>query len=121
MAMNSERQRISPARARPIPDVEIRLKREGNELTRDEALRLQININDILRGAKAEPDDVRNAMGAINWGDLLCTDIELRRSLIGKGETIVATIEEASPDAAGLRAYVQAKLGRDDVKIETEW
>jgi hypothetical protein len=117
MAMNSERQRISPARARLIPDVEIRLKREG----RDEALRLQININDILRGAKAEPDDVRNAMGAINWGDLLCTDIELRRSLIGKGETIVATIEEASPDAAGLRAYVQAKLGRDDVKIETEW
>ena len=59
-------------------------------------------------------------MGAINWGDLLCTDIELRRSLIGKGETIVATIEEASPDAAGLRAYVQDKLGRDDVKIETE-
>jgi hypothetical protein len=32
----------------------------------------------------------------------------------------VATIEEASPDAAGLRAYVQDKLGRDDVKIETE-
>ena len=117
--MNSERQRISPARARRIPDVEIRLK--GNELTRDEALRLQITINDILRGAKAEPDDVRIAMGAINWGDLLCTDIELRRSLIGKGETIVATIEEASPDAAGLRAYVQDKLGRDDVEIETEW
>jgi hypothetical protein len=91
-------------------------------VTRNEALDLQNAIDDILLGAGTEPDDVRLAMGAINWGDLGCTEIELRRSLLHDfPETIVALIEEASPDAIGLRDYVRMKLGRDDVQIETEW
>ena len=34
----------------------------------------------------------------------------------------VARIEEASPDAAGLKTYVRDKLGRPaGIVIETEW
>ena len=94
-------------------------------MTRADALKLQTAIDDILDEAATEPDDVRSAMGAVNWGELACSQIELRRSLIHDGpsgaEIIVAIIEEAAPDATGLRDYVQLKLGRADVFIETEW
>jgi hypothetical protein len=91
-------------------------------MDRADALRLQTAIDDILDAASAEPDDVRSAMGAVNWGDLGCTEIEGRRSFLHDvPEVIVAIIEEASPSATGLRDYVQGKLGRADVFIETEW
>jgi hypothetical protein len=91
-------------------------------MSHDEALTLQAAIDTILAAAAHEPGHVRSAMGAINWGDLRCVDLEERRSLLHPGEPqIVAIIEEASPDAIGLHAYIHARLCRDDVTIETEW
>ena len=86
--------------------------RKENKMTRAEAVSLQAEINAILDQAATEPNEARIAMGAVNWGDLGCTDIELRQSLLFDEDTIVVRIEEASPDAIGLRDYVQAKLGR---------
>jgi hypothetical protein len=92
-------------------------------MTSDEALTLQSRIDTILDQAKAEPDDVRVRMGAINWGDLGCVGIDLCLSVLNPGEQWhVARIEEAGPDAAGLKTYVRDKLGRPaGIVIETEW
>ena len=94
-------------------------------MTRTEALALQSRIDAILDQAAAEPDDVRVRLGAINWGDLGGVGIDRCVSLIDPGDDkpwIVARIEEASPDAAGLRTYVHDKLGRTEaVVIVTEW
>ena len=87
------------------------------------ALVLQAEINAILDAAENEPGDVRQAMGAINWGDLGCTEIEERFSLLRPGEfCIVAIVEEASPDATGLKAYILERLpSYPNLAIETEW
>jgi hypothetical protein len=91
-------------------------------MTHDEALALQAKINTILEAARHEPKDKRTSMGAINWGDLRCVEIEERRSLLLPGDRwIVALIEEASPEALGLHRYVRMRLGRADVRIETAW
>lgn len=91
-------------------------------MTHDDALRLQSAIDAILTKAATEPGAARHAMGAINWGDLGCTEIEERRSLLHPGDPwVVAIIEEASPDAVGLKKYVGDRLDRPDIVIETEW
>jgi len=84
---------------------------------------LQSRINAILDQPAAEPDDVRVRLGAIHWGDLGCTGVEVRALLLIRDDQpqIVATIEKASPDATGLHDYVRVKLGRFDIVIETEW
>ncbi len=56
--------------------------------------------------------------GAINWGDLSCSDVGLREDGV-----YLVTIEEAAPDAQSLCAYVQRWLTAWGwpVEVETEW
>lgn len=65
-------------------------------------------------------DRLRDAgiTGAINWGDLSCSDVEKRADGV-----YLVTIEEASPDAQSLSAYVQGWLTKWGwpVEVETEW
>ena len=99
--------------AAKLGQVEPDATRSGRQARRDHlgdgdrgALVLQAEINAILAAAATEPDDARNAMGAVNWGDLGCVEIEMRRSLLRSDEPswVVAIVEEESPDAAGLKA-----------------
>jgi len=54
---------------------------------------------------------------AINWGDLKCTHVEQR------GAMYMAYVEEASPDADALRAYLETWLQEWGwpVTVKTEW
>lgn len=92
-------------------------------MTREEAKTLQAIVDEALDEAHANEGQAE--MGAINWGDLSCTDVEERRSLLhDDAPTIVVIIEEASPEATGLRGFVGERLearGYHDVWIETEW
>jgi hypothetical protein len=91
-------------------------------MTRDEAKRLRKTVNEALDAADKLDD--KYSMGAINWGDLECTDVEERASLLHGGTLIAVTIEEASPDATSLQAYVGGYLavhGWKDVLVVTEW
>jgi hypothetical protein len=94
-------------------------------LSPDEASKLQNAVNEALILARWLPKDERERMGAINWGDLSCRDVEERRSLLHEGNSYVAVlIEEAHPDAVGLHKFVAdrlAQLGWRDVHVETEW
>ena len=55
---------------------------------------------------------------AINWGDLSCCDVE--RNADG---TFTVLVEEASPDAAHLRAYLELWLQKWGwaATVQTEW
>ena len=56
--------------------------------------------------------------GPVNWGDLKCFDVEQR------GKVFIAKVDEASPDAHGLREYLERWLriwGWEEVIVETEW
>jgi len=93
-------------------------------MTRAEAEKLQAAVNLILKQARQLPDHERVAMGAINWGDLNCTDVEERKSLLTDSCFQAVIIEEASPDAEGLRKFVGERLdvrGYRNVYVETEW
>lgn len=90
-------------------------------MTETEAIALMDEVNAALDAAEK---CARASMGAVNWGDLSCRDVEVRTSLIHDTSMIAVTIEEASPDATGLRAFVSAWLeerGWKDVDVETEW
>lgn len=69
-----------------------------------------------------DPDRVDKLIGKdpgpVNWGDLKCFDVEQR------GVVFVAKVDEASPEAAGLREYLEhwlRKWGWDHVVVEMEW
>jgi hypothetical protein len=93
-------------------------------MTRDEAQALMDEVDIILDEV---PSDDRGDMGAVNWADLRCVDVELRQSLVyGDDATmrIVIMIEEASPNAQKLCDYVAMHLHPKwgpAVSIETEW
>lgn len=93
-------------------------------MTKEEAERLQAAVNEILDEAKLD-DKAHAAMGAVNWGDLRCTDVEERRSALYDHQSpVVVMIEEADPGALGLRNFVSrrlAKRGYNDVVVVTEW
>lgn len=82
---------------------------------------LLVFVDTILRTAK--PEDIK---GAINWGDLHCTDVQLVTS-VDDASYINIIIEEASPDGNDeLKEYVLKKVsefypGLLDVYVETEW
>lgn len=86
-------------------------------------------LRDLVNAALAEAGELscaeRSRLGAINWGDLGCVDVEARRSLLRKGGALIAVvIEEASPDAVGLHAFVGDYLeihGHPEVLVETAW
>jgi hypothetical protein len=62
-------------------------------------------------------------VGAINWGDLGCTDARSWTNHLGEtGYSII--IEECSPDAYELAQFIQAELEKDGFKIidiQLEW
>lgn len=65
-------------------------------------------------------------LGAINWGDLGCTDVQECRSVHDNYATVTVTIEEASPDGNNeLREYMYEKLMTKfpgiAFEINTEW
>lgn len=72
----------------------------------------------------------RKIEGAINWGDLSCSDVELVESLMSSeyGEnsaiTIRVVIEEADPENRQLQEYIAQKLSKAgflDIEVWTEW
>lgn len=91
-------------------------------LTTDLAiLRIRDLVNAALCAAYNLPDDQRFALGAINWGDLDCVDVEHRESLLYPGEPVcVALVEEASPEATGLQQFVRQYLLEHGLHIEVE-
>ena len=93
-------------------------------MTKEEAQTLQSLVNDILEKAFIERHTNKLVHDAINWGDLGCTDVEDRRSLLRESNLITVVIEEASPDATHLHKYVSEALeakGYTDVFVCTEW
>lgn len=93
-------------------------------MTPDEATRLKRVVDEALKEARKRPDDERVRMGAINWGDLWCIDVEERKSLLTDTVFIAVVIEEASPDAQGLQQFVGDWLdqrGYKQVYVSTEW
>lgn len=78
------------------------------------ALQIQKDINAVIDGIDA--NDIEDA---VNWGDLSCTDVSV--SLMDG--TWCATVEEASPDAANLAAYIHNELQHfgHDVWVRCEW
>jgi len=75
--------------------------------------------NEVLENTK--PEDVE---GAINWGDLSCTDVEMSVSVHG-WIGIRVTIEECDPYNPELRDYMEKKLSEKfpdtPFEINTEW
>lgn len=76
--------------------------------------------NEVLE--QADPEEID---GAINWGDLTCTDVQECRSVHGS-HTVTVTIEEASPDGnSELREYMYERLTEKfpgvQFEINTEW
>lgn len=63
--------------------------------------------------------------GAINWGDLSCTDVEECRSVHDNFTTVRVTIEEADPNNPELCEYMYGMLVTkfDGVAfdVRTEW
>ena len=55
--------------------------------------------------------------GPVNFGDLKCIDVERR------GDVYVAYVSEASPNADGLKRYLETWLQKWGwpVAVETEW
>lgn len=78
-------------------------------------------VNTVLVEAKPE-----NIKGAINWGDLHCTDVSLVTSM-DDASYIIIHIEEASPDGNDelkehvLKHVAEFYPGLLDVYVETEW
>ena len=74
----------------------------------------------------AKPEEVK---GAVNWGDLGVTGVELVESLDGYGHARLfyrVIIEEASPSAVELHDYIRGHLvaggyETDIIEIVTEW
>lgn len=76
--------------------------------------------NEVLASAKPT-----NIEGAINWGDLHCTDVEECRSVHDDAVVVRVTIEEADPNNPELQGYMYEKLMDfyPDVQFQvvTEW
>jgi hypothetical protein len=75
--------------------------------------------NEVL--TKADPNEIE---GAINWGDLSCTDVVMSVSVHGD-IWIRVDIEEADPNNPELKEYMYEKLATQflDTPFEvcTEW
>lgn len=77
--------------------------------------------NELLE--QADPEEID---GAINWGDLACTDVQECRSVHDNYATVTVTVEEASPDGnSELREYMYERLIEKfpgiAFEINTEW
>jgi hypothetical protein len=86
-------------------------------MTKDEALKLQAVVDEILAQAIEKRSEIS---GAVHWADLRCVDVEM--SLIDGRVTV--TIEEADPGALELCRFVAKELarrGNDEIAVRTEW
>ncbi len=86
-------------------------------MTKEEAIALQAAVDEILALAVEKKSEIG---GAVNWGDLLCLDVEV--SLLDGIVTV--TVEGASPEALELCRFVSAELaprGYSGIAVRTEW
>jgi hypothetical protein len=86
-------------------------------MTNEEALDLQATVNGILAQAAGERSRIG---GAVNWGDLLCLDVEV--SLLD--DIVTVTVEGAAPEAVELCRFVSEELARrgySGIAVRTEW
>lgn len=76
--------------------------------------------NELL--SKADPEQID---GAINWGDLSCTDVVMSLSVHGGSPWVRVDIEEADPRNDELKAFMyeklKAKFPDTPFEINTEW
>jgi hypothetical protein len=86
-------------------------------MTKEEAIALQATVDEILALAVEKRSGIG---GAMNWGDLLCLDVEV--SLLDGIVTV--TVEGAAPDAVELCRFVSEELARcgySGIAVRTEW
>lgn len=71
-------------------------------------------VNKACADAFADRKDPRWEHQAINWGDLHFCELEMHPRVI---------VEEASPEATELQAFIEKRLWEADfdVEVETEW
>jgi hypothetical protein len=84
-------------------------------MTKEEAIALQATVDEILALAVE-----KRSRGAMNWGDLLCLDVEV--SLLDGIVTV--TVEGAAPEAIELCRFVSEELARrgySGIAVRTEW
>jgi hypothetical protein len=87
------------------------------EMTKEEAIALQAAADEILALAVEKKSEIG---GAVNWGDLLCLDVEV--SLLDSIVTV--TVEGAAPEAVELCRFVSEELARRGyrgIAVRTEW
>ena len=86
-------------------------------MTKDEALKLQAVVDEILAQASEKRPEIS---GAVNWGDLRCVDVEM--SLLD--DVVTVTIAEAASEAVELCRFVSEQLARRGygaIAVRTEW
>ena len=86
-------------------------------MIKEEAIALQAAVDEILALAVEKRSEIA---GAVNWGDLLCLDVEV--SLLDGIVTV--TVEGAAPEAVELCRFVSEELARrgySGIAVRTEW
>jgi hypothetical protein len=87
-------------------------------MTEEEAIALQAAVDEILALAVEKQSQIR---GAVNWGGLLCVDVEA--SLLDGVVTV--TVKGAAPEAVDLQIFVAEELerrgGYGSIRVRTEW
>jgi hypothetical protein len=86
-------------------------------MTEEDAFALQTTVNEIPALAVEKRSEIG---GAVNWGDLLCLDVEV--SLLDGIVTV--TVEGAAPEAVELCRFVSEELARrgySGIAVRTEW
>ncbi len=73
------------------------------------------------------PKSDRIFLGAINWGDLGCSQIREIREVWPYGDTDVSyevTVEEADPSSYQLAAWIEFKMSEEhgiSISVRLEW
>jgi len=112
---------MSPAAIKAIADRADRREPYRHEVLRkmikEEAIALQAVVDEILALAVEKRSEIG---GTVNWGDLLCLDVEV--SLLDGIVTV--TVEGAAPEAVELCRFVSEELARrgySGIAVRTEW
>jgi hypothetical protein len=84
-------------------------------MTKEEAIALRAAVDEILALAVEKQSQIR---GAVNWGSLLCVDVEVLDGVVA------VTVEGAAPEAVDLQIFVAGELerrGYGSIRVRTEW
>jgi len=84
-------------------------------MTKEEAIALQAAVDEILALAVEKQSQIR---GAVNWGSLLCVDVEVLDGVVA------VTVEGAAPEAVDLQIFLAGELerrGYGSIRVRTEW